>query len=157
MNKIIFAGFERAKEAKAWILPNGRLMPTGGPDHAAWLKRNPKVTARYGIDLTGLDSKGHHQECRLRALRAGLVRVRYDINGGRLVIELHRQHFDPKRRQIKEPIRRAIIRLVKAVASKVDNFRIHVLDDDAIAIAAEQQPLFRLEDRDKLKHLPLVL
>jgi hypothetical protein len=34
MKNCIFSGFEGPPEAKAWILPNGRLKPTQGPFHA---------------------------------------------------------------------------------------------------------------------------
>ena len=144
------AAFPRV-ESKAWILPNGSIQPLGATWHAVWILKNQAlVNKQFSVDLGGLKHPEDEQTIRLRALRRGFVRLRYDLRAnGTLTVEMNVRFF-------RGLVIDAIIMFVAGNAAAIDNIVVRLLSSTGQVVRQGHAKLFTLDTRNKLRHLPLV-
>jgi hypothetical protein len=114
---------------KAWITPQNTYIPLGGWHWEFF--RDVAISARYGVTFEA------EQPTRLAALRVGFIRVNYEVNGGRLVVETMR--WD-------QPARMAVEALIAANRDSIDNFEIRILSGEGAVIGSVAQTFLALNE-----------
>lgn len=134
---------------KIWVLPDGEIKQLGGTWHHQYLSENPDVAEKYGLAVPpfeGQDVAGVRED----ALKAGFARVNYEQNTGTMTVELRASDW-------KRPMKNAIVDLVEANASEIDNMKVILMNRDATkAVEEELVRMFRLKDDDKPGAIPFM-
>ena len=132
--------------AKMWIFPDGKVQSLN-LWHYRWLQANPKVAAKYGLNVAKLPDE--EQPVRLAALKVGFVRVNYELRDGTITIESNVRHWTSK-------IKDSVFMLVADNVESIYNIRISLLDDKGNVKKQAYAQLFQYDDKEKLDHIPFI-
>ena len=131
--------------SKAWILPDGKLQ-TFGSQHYQFLLDNPGIVKSFGVKMP---ANKEDDPIRHAALRAGFFRVNYEQRGGSLTIEGVKSKLT---RNIKD----AIIMLFVRSGEQIYSVQIALFADNMGTYETRSAQLFRLDDREKVNHIPFI-
>jgi hypothetical protein len=134
---------------KAWILPNGQFVPvTAGLHSRALFSQSKEYARRFGLDLSDIDENDpDSDQARIRAIKAGFVRINYEFNHGTITFELLKKYLHRQRD--------AIFDAVENNAKSIDNISVGLMLDNG-RWQTQAASVFRYPSREKADHIPFV-
>lgn len=135
----------RATAAKAWVLPDGSLVPVSR--HEIYLFTQAKdVERRFKWNPAKTHKPDDEWGVRMDALKRGFVRLAYELRNGIMTVEAHTARYSGK-------VRVAVEDAVLSNANEIDTLIFRLLNDRGNVVKSREATVFRLDGEERREQL----
>lgn len=121
--------------SKIWIMPNGKIYPTGSTWHYQWAIENQKTLEKHGIDFSNISRKDGEQKVRIELIKQGMFRVNHVSRTNQVIVEGLKKYF---RRRVKD----SLLELVMDNSDSIASLQITLFDENVKRIVFDKSANF---------------